>query len=228
MKRVVTVLMVLLLVVSFTSPAFAAAKMTVVNKSLITFEGDWKGYFFAKVENTGDAAGYLEYGGKLVGFNADDDIILTENYVGSYPSRMRLEPGEYAYIREYFLENALKTDTIADYKFSIKTEDRGSDYTKLPCEAKLEYSSASKYDNYINVTFTNTTESTLYGFAVTVAAFDQKGELVFVEGDSTSSIGVHPGSTLTLKLRIDSDLAEYFQRKDIKLTEVDAFVYVGE
>lgn len=226
MKRFILVILVFCCVACISTSVLADAKMTAVNKTLITFEGDWKGFFFAKVENSGDAAGYLESGGKLVGFNADDDIILTENYVSSYPSRLLLEPGEYAYVREYFLENALRTDSIVDYKFSIKAENRGNDYTKIPCETSIEYLPLDKYNNYVYITFPNTSDSILYEFAMTVAIYDQNKELVFVNGDSNSSIGIHPGSTITVKSRIDSDLVEYYARNGITLSTVEAFVYI--
>lgn len=228
MKRFIALLLVVCCVVTAASVAFADAKMTIKEKKLITFDGDWKGYFYAKVENTGDTAGYVDYGGKLVGFDADDNVILTENYVGTYPSRIRLEPGEYAYIKEYFLENELKTNTIADYKFSIKTETRGNDYDKLPCEATIGYGGSDSYDNYVYVTLTNTTNNILYDFAITVALYDQNEQLMFVNGDSTSSLGIHPGSTVTIKVHIDHDLVEYYARNNLTPTTVNSIVYVSK
>lgn len=227
MKRYFIAVLLIILTFSCINSAIAEPKLSVKNKNLITFEGDWKGYFFAKVENTGDSAGYIEYGGKLVGFNADDEIMITEDYVGSYPNRIHLDPGEYAYIREYFLEDALKTNTIVDYKFSIKAETNGNDYSILSSQATLDYLPNESYSSsYVYVTFTNTTSSVLYGFAITVAIYDQNNELVFVNGDSTESIGVHPGSTITVKIYIDSDLVDYYERNKIIPTTVDAIVYV--
>ncbi len=226
MKRFTAMLLVICSMLLLTTSAFADAKMTAVEKTLITFQGDWKGYFFAKVENTGDTAGYIEYGGKLVGFDDNDDVILSEDYISSYPSRIYLQPGEYAYVRNYFLEDALRTSKIADYKFSIKPDSNGYQYSKLPSEAKIEYKPSDKYNNDIYVTFTNDTDDILYDFAITVAMFDQDNHLIFVDGDSSSSLGIHPGSTITVKVSIDSDLVEYYAREGITPTTVESIVYV--
>ena len=228
MKRVLSLVLASCFSLLFFISAVADAKISVKEKKLFTFEGDWKAYFFAKVENTGDTAAYLEYGGKLVGFDADDNVILTESYISSYPSRLRLEPGEYAYVEEYILEDELKTNTIADYKFSIKPEQRGTDYVTLPSQAKIDYHGVDSYDNYVYVTLTNTTSEVLYNFAVTVAMYDQNNELMYVNGDSSSSIGIHPGSTVTIRVSIDSDLAEYYARNSLIPSTVESIVYTQE
>lgn len=227
MKRILVVLLVCTLLFSLAASAIAEAKMTVTKKNLIAIEGENVAYFYAKVENTGDSAGYIEYGGKLVGFNASDEIILQEDYVGSSPSNIKLAPGEYAYVSEYIVADVLKTDTVTDCKFSIKTEEYGSDYSKIPCEAKLELSE-DEYENYVYVTFTNDTDSILYNFAITVVVCDQNGELVFVDGDYTSSIGIHPGSTITIKAGIDSDLVRHYAKNEITPTTVEALVYIED
>lgn len=226
MKRTLCILLAMCISVVICSAAFAEAKLTVDQKKLITFEGDWKAYFFAKIENTGDSGTYLDYGGKLVGFDEDDNVVLTEEYVGAYPARLYLEPGEYAYVKEYILENELKTNNVVDYKYSLKQNDYGDDYDMLPCEATIEYSSTNTYDNYVYVTFTNTTESVLYGFAITTAIYDTNGELIFVDSDGSSAVGIHPQSTVTVKMRIDSDLVEYYTRNSVTPSTVDAMVYI--
>ncbi|HHU02786.1 MAG: hypothetical protein ACOX54_08360 [Christensenellales bacterium] len=227
MKRLLVVVLVFALLFSLTASAMAEAKMTVTNKNLITFEGNSKAYFFAKVENTGDSAGYVDYGGKLVGFNANDEIIFAEDYVSSYPSNLKLEPGEYAYISDFILDEVLKSDTVTDYKFSIKTIEYGNDYSKIPCEAKLELS-ADEYDNYVNVTFTNDSDSILYRFTIIIAIYDQNEELVFVDDDYTSAIGIHPGSTITIKANMDSDLIKYYAQNEITLSTVEALIYIED
>ena len=228
MKKLLAAVLMVCCVFAFSSSAFAGAKLTVTQKKLITFEGDWDGYFFAKVENTGDEPTYVDYGGKLVGFDAEDNIILTENYVLTYPSRILLRPGEYAYLREYILETELKTSTVADYKFTIKTQTRGDDYDKIPSEAVIDYNGGGTYKNYVYVTLTNTTDTIMNGYTITVAIFDQNGDLIFVDGDSFSTLGIHPGSTVTLRMSIDNDLAEYYDRNSITPTTVESIVYVSK
>lgn len=228
MKRIIVLMIALSCILNLAVPALADAELTIEKKNLITFEGDWRAYFFAKVTNTGDTGTYIDYGGKLVGFDDSVDVVFMNEYVGAFPSSVYLKPGEYAYIRDYLLEDELKTKKVVDYKYSIKPDNYGNDYDMIPCEAEMEYSSADTGNNYIYVTFTNPLDTILYGFAITVAMYDAQDELIYVNGDSTSSLGVHPGSTVTTKIYIDSDLAEYFLRNALTPTKVDALVYINK
>ena len=86
-------LVLALVVCLFSVTALAEGKLTVTEKNLIEFEGSSNAYFFAKVENTGDAA--IGVGaGKLVGFSSDDDVLVSESYVTANPSSVILQPGE--------------------------------------------------------------------------------------------------------------------------------------
>ena len=121
----------------FSVTALAEGKLTVTEKNLIEFEGSSNAYFFAKVENTGDAA--IGVGaGKLVGFSSDDDVLVSESYVTANPSSVILQPGESLYVSDSIWESALETADIADFKFSMDTEDYVSEVTFVPCEATLE------------------------------------------------------------------------------------------
>lgn len=219
-------MLVLMTVLCCAAVVSAEAEITVIDKILITTEGDWTGDFFAKVENTGDSGAYLEYGGKLVAFSDDDEIIISHDYVGSYPTRLYLESGEYGYIKCAIYEDALETSTVADYRFSIKTSNYGDTYAKLPSEASIEYVGGKSDDNYLCVTFTNESSEMLYDFYITAALYDQNGGLIFVGGDSYSAVGIHPGSTITVKLYIDDDDVAYFERNKLVPTSADSIVYI--
>lgn len=77
---------------------------------MLTFEGDSKGLFLAKVVNTRYKAAYIDYSGKLVSFDKDQNIIVSKDYVHSYPSDIKLESDEYAYVKEQLFENELKVN----------------------------------------------------------------------------------------------------------------------
>lgn len=226
MNKKFLLMLVLMTVLCCVAAVSAEAEITVIDKILITTEGDWTGDFFAKVENTGDSGAYLEYGGKLVAFSDDDEIIISHDYVGSYPARLYLEAGEYGYIKCAIYEDALETSTVADYRFSIKTSNYGDVYTKLPSEASFNYVGSNSYDNYVLVTFTNESTDVLYDYYITAAIYDQNGGLIFVGGDSYSAIGIHPGSTITVKLYLDDDTAAYFERNKLVPTSADSIVYI--
>ena len=92
----------------------------------------------------------------------------------------------------------------------------------MPCEATLEMK--DEYDSYVCVTLTNNTDAIQYGPYVTVALHDQEGNLVYVRGQYADSLGVHPGSTVTLRVYIDSDFIRYFQTNNIEISTADAYV----
>lgn len=228
MKRFTAMLLMLCLLL--TTAAFAEetapkAQITVVEQRFITMEDDGRGFFFAKVQNTGDAAGYADYKGNIVLFDADGNIILTENYVHTKPSDVYLAPGEYAYVCENIYDDALDESAVADCKFSIKAVDDGEEYVKLTSEAKIHYEPDEEDDNYVDVTFTNTTDEIIYDYEIVAAMYDQNGELLFINAEMMSGIGVHPGSTITVRMYIDEDIVMYFYREGLTPTTVDSLVY---
>lgn len=219
-KKILSVLLVLMLLLCTT--AMGAGKLKITDMNLILYSGKDSGYFYAKVENIGDAPVGVGYG-DLVLFSENGDILLTESYVTTSPSNTVLQPGEYLYVEEYLWGDALKTTPVGEYKFSIPVRDRATEMTQIPCEATFELS-GDKYDNYIYVTFTNTTDTPRYDFYVTAALYDAEGELIFVDSNILSSIAVHPGATLTVRMYIDSSMIEEYWANDIVPTSIDAIV----
>ena len=216
MKRFIAMLLILcsalLMTAAFAEEAAPEAKITVVEQRFINMEDDGRGFFFAKVQNTGDAAGYADYKGNIVLFDADGNIILTENYVHTKPSDVYLEPGEYAYVCESIYDDALDTAEVADCKFSIKAVDDGEEYEKLTSEAKIHFEPDEE-------------DEILYDYEIVAALYDQNGELLFINTEMVSGIGVHPGSTITVRLYIYEDILMYFCREGLTPTTVDALVY---
>jgi hypothetical protein len=206
--------------------ALADGKQKVVQKNYYVVESYSNYfYFFAKVENAGDAPITLDTG-MLVIFDQDDEIVQTENYVYPYPRY--LEPGEYAYARDWtFLE--IGADDIGDVKFSIGLDRLRNPVTRIPCEAVYDAGDPlSKYDDYIYVTIANTTDQTLFNLRVVGALLDEEGNILYVGQDSMSNLGIHAGSTVTARLYIDSDFAEHFMNNRIVPAVVDALVYIEE
>ena len=147
------------------------------------------------------------------------------SYVGSSPSNIKLAPGEYAYVSEYIIEDVLRTDTDG-LQVLNKTEEYGSDYSKIPCEAKLELSE-DEYENYVYVTFTNDTVP-FFIISPLQLWFMTKMENWYSLTVITSSIGIHPGSTITIKAGIDSDLVRHYTKNEITPTTVEALVYIED
>lgn len=148
----------------------------------------------------------------------------------SEPSGVVLEPGESLYLEESVWENALKETPVADYKFSIPAESDGKTITRVLSEATFELTDEEySYDNYIYVTFTNSAEEPVEGFYISAALYDADGNLIYVGTNQISNIAVHPDSTVTAKLYIDSDMVAYFKENNVTPASANAMVfYVNE
>ena len=224
MMKKLTVLIASLLLIALCTAGFAEGKLTVTSKNVIIYAGKDSGVFVARVENTGDAPLYYD-NGKLVIFSEDDDILATENYIYSSPSDVLLNPGEYTYVYEFLWSSPLKNAKLGDIKFSVTSDSRGYSYQTIPATAVIDMPGGNSLNNYVNVTFTNTGSDILYGVYVVCAMMDENDNVIFVDRNSYDSLGIHPGSTVTLKMYIDSDLVNYYEQSRIKPTKVDAIIY---
>lgn len=226
MKKMIIVT-TLIATILLSTICFATGNVTVTDKTACIYAGDDSGYFYAKVENDGDKPVGVD-NGKLVLFSGNDDILVTSDYVNTYPSRIILNPGEYTYISEFLWDSNLKNQTIGDVKFSIDTTDRGTEAERIPCEASYEINGSDSHDNRIYVTLTNDSDETRYGYYVIAALLDTAGNLVYVNTNRLESVGLHPGSTATFSLYMDSDSINYLEQNGIQIGSVDAIVYYRE
>lgn len=218
LKKVISLL--LIVACCFTTTAFAEGKLKATEKNLIVYGNG--SYFFAKVENVGDAP-IATGNGDLVLFTEDDEILLSTNYVSTLPSDVVLEPGESLFVRDSEWEDALETNPVADYKFSISPSNYSADtIIQVPSEATFEYSEEDIYDNYVYVTLTNTTDAPVSNFYVVAALRDADGALIYVSNDSLYNVAVHPGSTVTVQLSIDSDLCSYYAENGVTIASVES------
>jgi len=219
-----TLLLALLASLALSGNCFAQGNVTVSEKALIIPPGDDSGHFYAKVVNEGDAPVGVD-SGKLVLFSANNEILVTSDYVNTYPSRLVLNPGEYTYMDEFLWDSALKNQTIGDIKFSIDSTDRGSEVERIPCEAAFEINGSNSYDNYIHITVTNDAGETRNGYYLVAALLDTAGNLVYVDQNRYEHVGLHAGSTATFSLYIDKDTINHFESSGIQIGSVDAIVY---
>lgn len=224
MKKLVAFMLVVILAFC-TAVAVAEGKLTVTSKNAIIKIGNDSGIFVARVENTGDESIYYD-NGKLVIFSADDDVLVSGNYIYSSPSDVLLKPGEYTYCYDFLWDSSLKNAKIGEIKFSVTSNTRGNNYEQIPATAVLDLSGNESFTyNYVNVTFANTTDDILYGAYVVTAITDDENNLVYVDRQDYDNMGIHPGSTVTVKMYIDSDYINYYEINGIKLANVEARVY---
>ena len=223
MKKTIALIAALLLITACTC-TLAEGKLSVTSKNVIIYSGKDSGVFVGRVENTGDAPIYYD-NGKLVIFSEDDDILATEDYIYSCPSDVLLNPGEYTYVYDFLWSSPLKNAKLGDVKFSVTSDSRGYRYETIPATAVIDMPGSSSYSNYVDVTFTNTGDDVLYGVYVVCAMMDADDNVIFVNRNNYDTLGVHPGSTVTLKMYIDADLVNYYEANGIKPAKVDAMVY---
>lgn len=203
---------------------YAEGNVSVSEKAVIIPPGDDSGNFYAKIQNDGDAPVGVN-SGKLVLFSGNDEILVTSDYVTTYPSRIVLQPGEYTYIKEFLWDSALKNQTIGDIKFSVDSTDSGTDAERVPCDATFEINGSDSFDNYIHITVTNEADQTRNGYYLVGALIDTTGNLVYVDTNQYENVGLHAGSTATFSMYIDNDSINYFESNGIQIGSVDAIVY---
>ena len=221
LKRLLALLIVGLVFCSAT--AFAEGKLKATQKTLIVNPGSTNGYFFAKIENVGDAVVSMS-SSDLVIFTEDDEILLTESYINTYPSSVLFERGDYLYVYEWLYDSKLKTAVVTDYKFSVSKDRSKTSITKVDCEVELSLSGAGSYNNYAYITFTNATDKPIKDFYVSVALYDEQENLICVDTASYTSITIHPNSTVTVDLSIDNDYLVYCEMNKLVVTSADAIV----
>lgn len=223
MKKL-TALILSVILVCFYAAGLADAAFTVTSQSTYVYPGKDTGAYFARVENTGDTGAYFG-DGKLTLLNEQNEKLLSVDYISANPYGIWLEPGEAAYVSEYLWGTALLNASVFDAQLSVQKGEYGYTYKKIPLEAEIDMPEDQAYENFINVTFTNTTDEILFGGAIVCAMMDAQDNLIFVSTNTYDTIGVHPGSTITAKLYVDYDMALYFQTNNIKPARAEAILY---
>jgi len=142
MKKVISYILLGLVLMS--CAALAEGKITATQRALYIYDGKDSGFFYAKLENTGDSPIGID-SGKLVVFDDNDEIICTKNYITPLPNNITLEEGEYVYCKEFLWEKKLENATIGDVKFSVDEKERKDKFEKIPCEATFKLSGTDSY-----------------------------------------------------------------------------------
>lgn len=225
MKRLIAVLLVLCFALG--STALAEGKLKVTDKTLIVYDGDDNGYFFARIENTGDAPITVSTG-NLVTFNDEDEIIFTDSYVAICPGYVTLEPGEAVFACEYVWETALKQQVVADYKFSGEKSSSGDPITIMPAGITYELKGAGTGNNKLYVTITNDSDEMLDAPYVVGVLYDEEGHIAWVDVENFSALRIHPDSTVTVAMSVDNDMMVYYAGHGIKVDRAEAFVYIDK
>lgn len=223
MKRLFALLLVLCLAMGNT--ALADGKLKVTDKTLIVYDGDDSGYFFARIENTGDAPIAVGYG-NLVTFDDEDEIVFSDGLITVCPNYVMLDPGEFVFACEFLWESALKEKEVVDFKFSADKRTSGDEVTIISAGIEYDLKGADTYDNHIYVTITNDSDEMLEAPYTVAVLYDEEGHIAYVDAESLSALRIHPHSTVTIVLSVDNDMMVYYSKHGIKVAEAAAFVYI--
>ncbi len=227
MKKIAVFSLVLILSALLCLTAFADADFSITEETLFIYDDDDDGYFFAKIENTGDAPAYYRTGSLEI-LDDDGNAFITKNYVGASPYGIYLEPGEFAYVRESIWDKALLETHVSGYNFAVQTDTWGTKYRQIPCDAEFYYSTESNYDNEMFVTFTNESDELLHDISIVAALYDENDELLYVYSTSYGNIAVHPGGTITIMLDINSTLCKHLNTYELEPVRIVGLVYAEE
>ncbi|NLX82625.1 MAG: hypothetical protein GXZ04_02240 [Clostridiales bacterium] len=218
MKKLFALCMALLLLVP--ALALAEGKLTITQDSLIMLT-DISGWYFARVENTGDAPALLE-AGALTFFGEDGAEVHKIDYISTNLGNVELKPGQYAYISRMLWEDPLKDVKVAKHSFVFADTPYGTPVKTIPGEVKLQLKALGDSENNAFVTFTNPTSEVLYYIEVVVAITDEAGKLVSVAEHSNLGMGVHPGTAVTVMMRLENDLLTALKDAGTDMTKLKA------
>ena len=208
----------------FGTGAYAQGVLPEAAGSLIELPYSQSAYYFGKVVN--DTQEDVVLGeGILIGYNAAGETLLYEEYITTDPVYMILEPGEFTYIRCPITNEMLEEDDVAAYDFTIgMSESAGSKIVRHEGSAAIELDLENPDNNYVVVTITNDTEDIPYEWYTYAALYDENNDLVYVL-DVPQNIGIHQGSTVSWKYKIDSEIMKFFLENDIIPISAEGFAY---
>lgn len=228
MKKLVALSLVLVMALCMGTTAMAAGKLEVTGDTAYALaSGDnVYGYLYAQVENTGDKA--IEYSDGLFElYDAEGEVMASESYLYCCPKV--LQPGEigYLYASSVRVENATKTDEVADYSVSVTGKGKGSYVVeRFPATVRVETvkdSYSTDVDMYVTVT--NNTNETLYNLNVAAAIKDGEGKVVYVGSDSTYNVGIPAGGTIEVCIGVSGRIVEYFIDSGFTAQNVECVAY---
>lgn len=159
-------------------------------------------------------------------YDANGDVLTSTDYINAYAAY--LQPGEYTYVK---LSVEIEEGQTPDDQMLTLTgkSDSSTSALHLPVETKLELGVQSGWwtYNYMYATVTNNTDDIVYNVAVVLALLDAEGNILYIDNHSLyTTLGINPGSTVTIREDISSAFMDYFEANDYAPAKVDALAYV--
>ena len=225
MKKTVAFLLVFALLLPIV-PALAAGQLEVLKENFWVFQEEYGtyAYFYAKVWNKGDQP--ISIDECFLTIKDDQGEVLVDNDWAYVPCAV-LQPKEYTYlIFNEFLDEGV---TVGEVSVSYKGSPASEYYTVTSFESEGQL--AEEEISYLDVlqcvlaTVANPTDKPLYDLCVVAAVLDEKGNILYVDCNSSGSTGPAPGSTIVFRFPI----YDFFLKdRDLETLTVDTLAYLNE
>ena len=207
----------------------ARGKLTIWGETFVPYVSEYEGgndniYVFARVENTSDKQVTI-HNPLFEIYDANDDVIKSEDYLTCEPSI--LQPGESAFLyKNIWLDDGISANDVADYVLDLNIKNEAYyTITRFPATVEfVENDDRNGNRGMIYATVTNDTEETVYNMRVIAALMNDKGEVLYVQSNSTN-LGLLPGTSVVFPIYVDSNIANYLKANDIKPASVDVIAY---
>lgn len=220
---------ILILVILIPVCALGAGKLTTTNENFYVVKS-WSslyGYVFMRLENTGNKP--IEYSAGLFEvYDENGDTLASDSYIRVYGQY--IAPGEYAYASVYEELKDVEENQVDDFMTTMTGKSTNGETMKFECETQyLPDYRTSRWStaDVMKATFINNTDDIVYGITTVFALLDDADNILYVDTVSTyNSVGLMPGSGLTMQCNVSDNVKEAYEKQGLKPTHVDAFAYV--
>ncbi len=229
LRKLIGFIALILLSTMLLSTAFAAGKLSVVQENflILPYSDYHAGYVYAEVKNVGDKP--VEFNGGLFElYDAEGNSIESSNYLRCYPEVLNAGETGYLYVSKY-VEEAKDRSFIDDYLLTVTgkgSKEKSTVYFTVNSTRLEEISEGYWSYHYITADIENKTDDTQYDFHVVYALKDADGKLLYVDYANPSYVGFKTGTSMEVRVSVDSDVVECFDENGIVPSVVDAIAYV--
>ena len=147
------------------------------------------GGYFARIKNNSPDPLWLECG-RLTVYSTDGEMLFEKKYVQTDPYNVLIEPGQYAYVEEAFLDPLPTGVEIGETVLELSGSRDGRRAATIPCTAEI----ITDEDGYlfVGLTLTNDTDEPMENLRMSFALYDEADRLIYVGSWYLDDVILHP------------------------------------